>query len=492
MGITIGDLLFNIRGDSSKLPADVEAAGAQASGVMAGIQQSMTVAAGQIIANGLQQMSSGLMNMTKGIIDDSIKYGNQVEDMARQTGMSTEDTSRMIQVADDMRIEYGQLSSAMTLYSKSQKDAGNNTIIGIDTIAALSDQYLKLAPGIERNNFLLANFGRGGMAMAKMMEQGGASIKKMSSEVEDSLVLTKDQVVAAEAARKAFDDWDDAVLGLKIEFGKELLPVITDFMKAVVTDLIPIIKSIIMFFGSLPKEVKYTMIVIGGFITFLLSIAPNLFALFASLNMILGPAGLAGIGTAITGALAPVAAAIAAITAPVWGLIAAIGLLIVVVNTLGPTALNSLKMIWEIDKVMVSRVFEAFQNVGKSIIMGIGQGILTSMGWLQNLMVKLAHSLPAWMQKALGINSPSKVFAELVGKPSAEGIGEGFNKTLSVTAGSMSNNLTQLAPAVMGGGGNGSNSYHVEYHGAFSDKERAWFDKRSKSNVGRVLTKALK
>lgn len=54
-----------------------------------------------------------------------------------------------------------------------------------------------------------------------------------------------------------------------------------------------------------------------------------------------------------------------------------------------------------------------WNGIGKSVIEGIWDGMASLKGWLQEKISSLTDSLPAWVKDALGISSPSKVFAEI-------------------------------------------------------------------------------
>ena len=140
-------------------------------------------------------------------------YAKTVEDMARVTGSSAEEVSRLIQVSDDLQISTASLEQAMAGAVRKGIDPS------VDSIASLSDQYLALAPGLKRSQFLVEKFGRSGLEMAKLMEQGGDKIREMGEEVDDSLIITDEAIEANQRYMKAMDDLGDAVQGAKIKMG---------------------------------------------------------------------------------------------------------------------------------------------------------------------------------------------------------------------------------------------------------------------------------
>lgn len=69
-------------------------------------------------------------------------------------------------------------------------------------------------------------------------------------------------------------------------------------------------------------------------------------------------------------------------------------------------------------------------TIGKNIVNGIWNGISSGWDWLVNKVKSLANSLFKGAKDALGIHSPSKVFADEVGKWIPPGIGEGVEDAM--------------------------------------------------------------
>lgn len=65
-------------------------------------------------------------------------------------------------------------------------------------------------------------------------------------------------------------------------------------------------------------------------------------------------------------------------------------------------------------------------NIGRNIVEGLWNGIKNAGGWINDKVGEFARGILDGMKNALGIQSPSKVFADVVGKNIALGIGEGF------------------------------------------------------------------
>lgn len=68
-------------------------------------------------------------------------------------------------------------------------------------------------------------------------------------------------------------------------------------------------------------------------------------------------------------------------------------------------------------------------NIGKNIVSGVWEGIKEKAAWLTDKVNGFFKNIVDGAKKALGIASPSKVFAS-IGRFSALGVGEGFSSQL--------------------------------------------------------------
>ncbi len=195
---------------------------------------------------GLQGLNAGLMNFNAAIsavgaiygqvsgvvqrlVGDTMEYAAQVRDLSRATGMSAEDTSRLIQVADDMTISYESLGAAARVAAK------QGITLSTDALAQMADEYLRLQPGAERSAYLLERFGKNGLEMGKLLEQGSQAIRDMSDSMDESMILTQSDVDAARELEIAWDNLSDMATGLQYAIGKQLIPVLTSAATATQT-----------------------------------------------------------------------------------------------------------------------------------------------------------------------------------------------------------------------------------------------------------------
>ena len=155
-----------------------------------------------------------------------VDYAAQVRELSRLTGTSAEETSRLIQVADDATISYESLQKALLNASK------NGIEVNIDSLAALSDEYNSLGSATEQTQFLLEKFGKSGAEMGKMMEMGSSGIRAAADATSGSLVLTDAAVQSAREYEIQVDTMNDQFQALKVTVGQGVVPVLNEFLFA--------------------------------------------------------------------------------------------------------------------------------------------------------------------------------------------------------------------------------------------------------------------
>jgi hypothetical protein len=201
---------------SNDVTINVKANTSQAQSAMSSLNKSF-VGINSAIEIG-QKAAQALGQAYDFLAGDTMKYAAQVRQMMRVSGQSAEMTSRMIQLTDDFALSEGSLEAAMRGASM------KGIAFTVDNLAKLSDEYLKLAPGTERNTFLIQTFGRAGLEMAKVMERGSKAIQEQGAAQADNLIMTQANLDAAEELRIAEDNLNDSLQGLKYTLGNALIP----------------------------------------------------------------------------------------------------------------------------------------------------------------------------------------------------------------------------------------------------------------------------
>lgn len=157
------------------------------------------------------------------VIDPTVEYAGQVRTLGRTIGASAEESSKLIQAADDVGVSVDTLQGALEAAIKRGVEPT------IEGIGKLADEYNAIEDPIARTKFLMDKFGKSGADLAPLMEQGADGIAAAGEEAERlGLVLSEEGVQSAREYEIAVDNLEDALNGLKITIGQKVIPIITD------------------------------------------------------------------------------------------------------------------------------------------------------------------------------------------------------------------------------------------------------------------------
>ncbi len=151
-------------------------------------------------------------------IGDTVAYGKQVREIATFTGMTTEETQRLIQVADDWGIEAGQVRVAMQMMAK------NGIAPSIENLADLADEFVNTsdkAAFAEKASKLL---GRQWTTLVPILKDGGQALRDQAAGISSTLVLTDDQLALTRRWEVALDNTGDAIKGITYAISTEFIP----------------------------------------------------------------------------------------------------------------------------------------------------------------------------------------------------------------------------------------------------------------------------
>ena len=101
---------------------------------------------------------------------------------------------------------------------------------------------------------------------------------------------------------------------------------------------------------------------------------------------------------------------------------------------------------WIVDGI--KNGFKKITEIGKNIIEGLWNGIKNAKDWLINKIKQLCSDALGAIKKFFGIQSPSKVMRDEVGKYMAEGIGVGFNRQMPSVIEAMKEKLSSVTSAL--------------------------------------------
>jgi hypothetical protein len=152
---------------------------------------------------------------------ETLEYANQVRSLSMISGESAENTSRFIQVLDDYKIGADDALTATRALTK------NGLAPNIDTIAALSDQYLNLSSAEEKNAFVMKNLGKSGLQWIEILNKGSTAIKAQGDAVAAGLILNQKQLDSARKLEIAQDTLGESWQQLSMTIGNAAIPAMT-------------------------------------------------------------------------------------------------------------------------------------------------------------------------------------------------------------------------------------------------------------------------
>ena len=154
-----------------------------------------------------------------------VSYAAEVRRASDATGMSTEETSRLIQVLDDVKIEYSALEKVI----QKNGDAMDFSTAGL---AAMSQQYLALGTAQEKAAFMQERFGKSWVSFVPLMQLGGEAIKGMGDSVNENLIITAKAAENTLRYEMAQDSLNDTWTAFKNNIAPGMMEAMTDLMNA--------------------------------------------------------------------------------------------------------------------------------------------------------------------------------------------------------------------------------------------------------------------
>lgn len=155
-----------------------------------------------------------------------VEYADKVRTTSRATQLSSEESSKLIQMTDDLGVSYEGLEKAI----KSSSDTTDFSIAGL---MKTSEEYLNITGAQERAKFAQEQYGKAWIEMVGVLEKGPAAIQAASDAISSNLILTDEAVRQAREYEIALDNVNDSWTGLTVTAGAEALPMLNTLLLAV-------------------------------------------------------------------------------------------------------------------------------------------------------------------------------------------------------------------------------------------------------------------
>jgi hypothetical protein len=177
-----------------------------------------TMAAGVAVVGGFTAAYYALDKGLDATVGKLVTLTGEVEKFKNQTGMSAEDSSRMLEVMKDLEISAGDVETA---FKFAEKNGFQPTIASLEAMQA---QYQALNPGVERTQFLMKEFGKSGLSLQKFFETG--DVAQRLEEVNKNLIISDDTITSVQEYKDRLDTIGDTWEGLKLHAGVLTLPIV--------------------------------------------------------------------------------------------------------------------------------------------------------------------------------------------------------------------------------------------------------------------------
>lgn len=384
--------------------------------------------ASQFIDTEVTTITGSIAKMTKGLLDASEGTGKNAEAYAR-LGVSVTDAGGNLRSTEEIFFDaidaLGMVANeterdalAMQLFGKSALELNPLIVSGSEAFRALGQEAS--AAGIIMSEEAVNAAG----AFDDKMNVLNATVAGVKNSIAVSLTPAFESIIKiVQDVTAKFNEWlqSDAAKALIGELSGK----ITDLANDIGNNLTPIIEGAISAFDTIFKTIGWVIDNIG----LLKSIAIALTA------------------TLVTLKVAQIAVNIAMAANPIGLIITAIGLLVTAVVLI---AMNFDKFketvvkVWESVKTAASNAVkdivgffgdlwenlkafpEKMLNIGVNIIKGIWEGIKSMSTWFWEQLKQWFSDSLGWIGKLLGIKSPSRVMADKIGKPMAQGVAKGI------------------------------------------------------------------
>lgn len=127
----------------------------------------------------------GLYTQTIGL---AINYNKEIKDLSLNLGLATEETGRLVQVADDFGISQQAITGVLEMA------VSKGFVPSVENMAKLADEANAFTDPAERAAFLTDKLGRGWKVLWPMLEQGGDAYREMAAAVDSSLAPTEESI----------------------------------------------------------------------------------------------------------------------------------------------------------------------------------------------------------------------------------------------------------------------------------------------------------
>lgn len=208
-----------------------------------GIQSSNTAALMQAgLAAAAATAGYAMLRFGKEAVTATVDLADSVRGISQATGMTAEQSSRLVAVFDDYGIKSESASKALAKFGRTLFDSGStleqygikiakNRDGQIDvekSLLRVADAYANLTDPAAKAALVNDAFGKTGRELIPVLEQGRQGIMDLYAAVPNAQILSSKDLANAREYQLAIDNLNDVMLELQVTLGTELLPILSE------------------------------------------------------------------------------------------------------------------------------------------------------------------------------------------------------------------------------------------------------------------------
>ena len=163
------------------------------------------------------------------LLKQTVDFGDQMTKMSAETGIGVENLQRLRYVSDLSGVSLDGLTVALRHMAVQQTKSGTATGSMTDMLARAADEFAKMPDGAAKAAKAVEMFGRSGLDMIPMLNQGSKAIREQMGEL-DQLggVMSTQTAKSAEDLNDNISRLKTGLLGLSYTAGSAVIPALTD------------------------------------------------------------------------------------------------------------------------------------------------------------------------------------------------------------------------------------------------------------------------
>lgn len=192
----------------------------------------------------LGAVGAGMTLLAKNATEFTVGYVRDAKMIARETGSTVSEASRLIFVTQRMGVTAEEASRSFGIFSKNIVNTDDSfTKLGVKLVdnqgkqrtfnqilLDTADKFRAMPDGVNKTALALELFGRSGKEMIKVLNLGSAGISNLQAQADKlGLTLTGDNVARIAAYIESQKRLTDSTNALKLAIGETTAPVLTAF-----------------------------------------------------------------------------------------------------------------------------------------------------------------------------------------------------------------------------------------------------------------------